>query len=195
MTMLRSAATLGASLAVLAGCSGGGGGSDDPPPTYDELLDQAQTLADEASDAGPTDPAVEGAPSGTARYDGAIGLESNGAFNGADVIVGELRLDADFGDASVSGSAGSFVTETDERFDGSLDITAGTITVAANSVSVTADLDGVLTDESDTDYAFDGGLLGGFGGEEYRYLSGIAGATVTSSGVASGALGIFATER
>lgn len=175
---------------LLAGCGGSGGDEEEERPTFAELEAESEALAAEIEDLEVTDPAalpVEG----SATYEGVISVESAEAdgFGFVPPMGGELTLDVDFDDSTVSGSAENFVTTDGEEMSGSLDIGNGQVFRDANieegqESTFATTLSGQLEDADGGEYSFGGGLAGNFLGTSHSHVGGgLEGVVVTPDGV------------
>lgn len=121
-----------AGVALLAACGGGGDGDGGGvnAPSFQERVDAAAALGNRVEALAPSgDTAVP--ETGTARFQGnALVLADTNPFDddtASTALLGEMRIDADFADASLSGSATNFfgtIEETPTRaYEGTLTLT------------------------------------------------------------------------
>ncbi len=206
---LASRGALAAALGLaLAGCGGGSDGGDDdgPRPTFAELEAEGTALQEEIDALEITDPS-ELPTEGSASYEGVIGIESafaqddEGPDSGLPSMGGELSLEVDFEDSSLSGTAENFVTEAGEEMEGSLDIEDGQVYRDAEvgtedeEPSFGAVVTGRLEDEDGGAYEFGGGLAGEFRGSSHSHVQGEVGGTVLTPDGVEAFEGGFVAER
>lgn len=178
-----------AAAGLVTGCSDGGSGSDaNASPTYGELSDQAGALEDRTENLPLTDPSVL-PTSGSASYDGVIGLVSDGAGGAPEDFAGELTLNVDFRRDDLSGQATNFVTAGEERLDGTLAITGGDIARGTDpelEPTYAFDMGGTLSDTDGDDYRVDATGVGAFLGEDAEATFGfVGGEMISKNGTAS----------
>lgn len=169
-------------LIVAAGCSGSGddgGAQPDAQPTFAELQAEAVALEDRTAQLGLTDPGTLPV-SGSASFDGVIGLGSDGANGAPGDFGGTIALAVDFGSDELAGEATDFVTAGEDRIDGTLAITASAIDRASDpSVEPTYSFDmaGTLVEEDgdafDVDMVGDGAFLGSDGEATFGFVDGV----------------------
>ena len=181
---------------ALAGCDdvADGGGSNEPRPTYAALVADQDALYDETVGLSYTDPSTLPI-TGSANYEGVMTMGSGGAMP---EMAGELTLDMNFADSSLSGGASNFVTEDGEEMTGSLDVASGRILTeidVSEDYTYGALLTSQLEDEAGGDYDFAGGLAGDFLGEDHSHAEGIVEGTVMTPDGVDYFEGEFITER
>jgi len=118
-------------------------------------------------------------PAGTASYSGSVGIEEDG--DGA-VLLGSVAMSADFDASTISGSMTDFLGYLEgQEVDivGELLITAGVI----DSATFEAAINGTLTSPENNDFTFDGGLEGGFTGDQAARLLALLEGTVLDVGI------------
>lgn len=174
-----------AAAGLAAGCSDSGSGSDaDASPTYAELSEQVEVLEDRTENLLLTDPSSL-PTSGSASYDGVIGLGSDGSGGAPKDFAGELTLNVDFSRDDLSGQATNFVTAGEERLDGTLAITTGDIARGTDpklEPTYAFDMGGTLSDADGDDYRVDATGVGAFLGEDADATFGFVGGEMTSAG-------------
>ncbi|MFV0408261.1 MAG: transferrin-binding protein-like solute binding protein [Paracoccus sp. (in: a-proteobacteria)] len=151
------------SLSLLAACggSGGGGGSDSPANEYSEDAAHAGSVI--ASTASMNRTSAASMPTtGRAEYDGVVGM----AFGGAPgslanaQMLGDLDLDANFANGTITGEMDDFNTSDGQRINGELRLTNGAITGSQLSAGVSGNLTGGSTSPGAVNGSVDGEFLG-----------------------------------
>ncbi|RPE66979.1 hypothetical protein EDD53_1382 [Pacificibacter maritimus] len=143
---LYTMATLAAATLPLAACLGSG--DTELPDNYEEAISLYEAVENEE-----LEEASEELMSGTATLSGAIAISDLGEDEDLEAI-GELTLTANFTTDEVIGTADNFAlyeedsSEVEASLTGSLDV-EGDI----SGTSMTADLEGTLTDNEDHDVA------------------------------------------
>lgn len=182
-----------AAAGLLSGCSDGG----DSRASYDELGDEFDALLDRSDPLPITDPSTLPV-SGSATYEGVVGLSTPGNDGIPADMLGEMTLVADFSSDDLSGSAGDFVTDQNEELDGRLDISNGGFDRDADvDVFYTFgfDLDGTLTTEDGDDLDVDAEAVGDFLGEDNEQAIGLVDGIIVSPEGAAVTEGGFIVER
>ena len=188
----------GAALGALAGCS-----TSEEDGAFLAAFDRAVADYEAASSEAYTPEAALPA-SGSATYEGTVYLDTGFAGagtepDGDDDLVGDLSLRVGFaGDGSVTGAATDFVGEGDQRYDGRLAVSDGSVDTSLDpdvNYNFLADLDGTLTDEGGTDYDLSGGIGGNFTGGRYDYVIGAVGGSACQGPDCSDFDGGFAAAR
>lgn len=165
--------------AMVAGCSGGGGNgpveetdgtSSSSSATLTELVDEANTLADQALYMEDTS-AADLPTSGTASYDGVMMVSTSDG----NALIGDLDLSVDFGASNdpISGSVTGLVERDEGRWGGSLNVDNSVLDrETSGSPTWTANLEGTVTNPTDTAYEVDGQVEGGFGRSDASFIGG-----------------------
>lgn len=162
---------------LLAACGGSDGGSNgiETAPSYTELLDASGALVAEVSDA----PLRVAPTSGRAMFDG---IAKVSVIEDQVTYLGEISLDANFGDGLISGEAARFLGPGSDNDAAGQEI-AGQLAFGASSssadtylFSVAGNLDGNVVSGSGEVY---------FSGQAHEYIfgSGLLDVGSTKSGV------------
>lgn len=161
--------------------SSSGGSSSGQGPLQD-ALEEAESLLAFVNPLGVT-PTADLPMSGSATYDGFI------AFSGVGVdesFIGDLSLDVNFANNSISGSATDFLDNSENAYTGTLVVDGGAIDRSADpqtDVQFDADIGGTLADGG-ASRTIDGELKGYFVGSNQSAVVGSVSGTV--GGGASG---------
>lgn len=196
-TAARLSMAVGAGL-LLMGCDGASSGDGDNAPraTYAELAAEADAFEREVV---PLDN-TEGATlptAGSSTYEGVVTFGE--VFRSMPAMAGEITLEVDFEDSSLSGTAENFVTEDEEEVSGSLDIEDGRVYRESNLIdgnnALGAFVSGRLEVGDGAAYDFNGGLQGELLGDDHTHASGtLEGGLLTPEGPNS-FFGQFTAER
>lgn len=187
MRMVR--VTAAGALALAAGCGG-----ILETPGFDGLQDGFEAIDQEIASLPLIDPALLPA-SGGATYDGVMVLGTNGQGGVPDAMAGDLALDVDFDDDTLTGAVDAIRTDTDERLAGTLVLTNGRIDRGADladEYTFGFDLNGTLTDEGDDDLVVVGEGAGDFYGSGATHVGGIVDGIVAGPGGNASLQGEFA---
>lgn len=182
-----------AAVGVMAGCSD----SLDDQAGYDALADEFDDLLDASEGVDFTDPATLPG-SGSATYDGVMGLSTDGSDGLPSDMVGEMTLRADFGADSLSGSVQNVSTSSDEGLDGSLAISDGAIDRDVDleeDYTYDFDLAGTLTDDDGTDLEVSAVGVGDFLGDDFQQATGTVSGVLSSDAGTSLLDGGYIVER
>lgn len=189
-TWLAALAAAGA----VAGCSD----SDSSDRSFDDLDAAGAALSEEAFDAGLTDPSTL-PTSGSATYDGYMGMTLEDDATNPTVLVGDLTMSVEFeGTPTFEGTADDFVDDQNDEYDGSLQITEGVVfrdVDVEEFYSAEFEVDGTLTDPDGDDLEFSGDGVGDFFGDDQEYMLGEHGGIVTVDGDIIEYGGGFVAER
>lgn len=149
------------SLVVFAACGGGGGEDDSPASEYSQDAARAGSVISSTASMNRT--SVASMPTtGRAEYDGVVGM----AFGGAPgslanaQMLGELDLDANFANGTVTGEMDDFNTKDGQRINGELRLTNGAISGSRLSAGVSGNLTGGTTSPGAVTGSVDGEFLG-----------------------------------
>lgn len=168
---------------VLAGCGGDDAGvtlPTTPPVSYPALAAQSGALHAAWDGVPYTDPATL-PPSGSAQYQGVIGLIVETA-GGPLAINGGMTLAASFATDTLSGAANGFVDENALTYSGALAIANGAIdrgAVVGSDYTYSATLGGTLTSIADS-FSILGDIHGDFHGATFSATSGVVTGAATS---------------
>jgi hypothetical protein len=176
-------------VSLLSACSGGSGSSQ----SFDQLATKGQNIIEKYQDADLT-PEAAMPTSGTATYNGVAAFsdvpDAEYIAENAEAVAA-LRLEANFGNNTISGKMDNFVDYDNERADGSVQITNGSI--SGNTFN--ANLNGSLTVDGDT-ASVTGDMAGGFVGANANAVAGVLQADLSAGGQTGATLyGIFGAER
>ena len=208
MTVFKISACAMALFALAAcggGSTGGGGGGGGGGASFSLYADEFNALGEgnaflEGEDVEATDFA-DLPTSGSASYDGRFALVVNPDESDAQTVedsdaIGKFEMTARFtrGGGTVSGRAGSFITQDNERLAGALTFEEGSIEGDGGDAIFGGDLTGRLSDD---DYSYrvrDGGYLGAFTNGTGTVVGIAGGELVTADPGINGFLGVFVGE-
>jgi hypothetical protein len=194
VTLARTWVVALAAAGVMAGCSD----SDSSDRSFDDLDSAGDALFNEALDAGLTDPSTL-PTSGSATYDGYMGMTLADEATNPTVLVGDLTMSVEFeGTPTFEGTVDDFVDNRNEEYDGSLQITDGVVfrdVDVEEFYSAEFEVNGTLTNPDGEDMDFDGDGVGDFYGDDQEYMLGDHGGIVTVDGDVIEYGGGFVAER
>lgn len=183
MKMFLTAHIAGGLMLGVAGCSGPTVQPPDVVPmTFQQQIDAGTDMYDR-SEFLPYSLPASIPTSGSARYQGFVATVID--YPGVDwnSVIGNLTLDANFANDTISGSASNFVDIAGENYSGSLAVTSGVYDRTLDPVTdwtIAADIGGTLTDTGAVTYAVDGEMFADFIGVNHQFIDGIVVGTVTS---------------
>lgn len=188
-------------LGGLSACGGGGGssggGSGGSPDDFAALDAEAADLVASTFSASLTRDLPD---TGSATYEGVMGLTAPGGDPG-DVrailddpaLLGDLTMEADFGDRTISGTADNFQAADGGTVDGALDIADGTIT-EGGVTRFSAGLSGTL-EQDGTATTYNGRVNGQFYDSRGDNIAGTVRADATTNGVRDNVYGAIIAEE
>jgi hypothetical protein len=159
--------------AALAACSSGGSSSNSAP-TFTELADEGTTLAGQIEALDYTDPSSL-PTTGSAQYNGVMGLAVDGGETPDSVLLGELTMDVGFDQNAISGSVTNIVDRNNDRYEGQLALSNGVIDRTVDPTSAWTygvDATGSVTDPTGTRWNVQADMLGDFFGPGYSHTGG-----------------------
>lgn len=175
MNIIKSTLTISALMGLTA-CGG-----SNAPLTFDQIAEQGSTIALEIIDLPFTDPSTL-PTSGSATYDGFVGVEIENAFG----VAGELEITANFaGGGNLSGRVFNVVGENGFAYGGELDLDNSTLDRGADTdfeYTFQMDMTGTL-DGEDEAVVVDAMLLGDFTGPGHEFIEGAAVGAITTGGI------------
>ena len=176
-------------LSLISACSSSSGGKQ----SFDEIATKGQNIIEKYEDADVT-PVSAMPTSGTATYNGVAAFSDvpDAAYIAENAeAIAALRLEANFEDSTIGGEMDNFVDYDNDRAQGSVQITNGTI--SGNTFG--ADLDGDLTVDGDT-ATVSGNMEGAFVGADASAVAGALQADLSDSGGLGMTLyGVFGAEN
>lgn len=176
MKIFLTAHIAGGLMLGVAGCSGS------TPMTFQQQID-AGTEMYERSEFLPYSLPASIPTSGSARYQGYVATDIAYAGVVSNAVIGNLTLDANFANDTISGSASNFVDIAGENYSGSLAVTSGVYDRTLDPTTdftIAADIRGTLTDTGAVTYAVDGEMFADFIGVNHQFIYGFVEGTVTS---------------
>lgn len=181
------------------GSGGPGGGPSEPVPAFRDLAAEQDELFAETATRDLTDPSTL-PQSGTAQYDGVIGLTTTEQTGDTRLMLGDLSLSVDFAQDgnAISGTATNFARENGRHLQGELEISGGSLDRRADpglEPTYRGEIDGRLTDGQGRGQTFSGDLSGDFVGGSHGYTQGTTEGTVRQSGPDAEFEGVFVGQK
>ena len=153
---------------ALSACTTEGTSTGSPLPQFDSYADYdsfGQSLANASASLGFTDPSTL-PTSGSATYDGVLGLVFEPGTTAESSAIGTMQMNVLFGENDITGNVTDFIDDSNRAYQGTLTINNGDIDRGADvefEFTYFADLGGQLTGPSGTmtiDAIMAGDLLG-----------------------------------
>lgn len=166
--------------------------------SFSDYEDDIEELENEIVGLDYTDPATL-PTTGSAQYNGVMGLAVGGGESPAEVLAGDLELNASFAQSAVTGSVTDIVDGNNDEYGGSLDIDDDYFnrnTDPDDEFTYGASLTGSVTDPDGDEWDIDAIMDGDFFGTNWSHTAGeVVGDACTTPLECVDLDGIYAAER
>lgn len=175
---------------VLVGCGGGSPADDEESSPFQVLSEAAEDLISDTAGMPFTDDAGGMPKTDTASYSGFVNALVELSDTEIETVYGTAEIDADFDLKTVSGDLQGFIGETVGAINGTLSLSAGTITEDEFDALLTGTLGGSIPETN-----IDATIAGDFLGANAMAIDGLlSGTTDVAGGFTGGFLGVLSAE-